>query len=382
MDESTNYIVIGKIPGYNSNINLRQPDGSGSDGRIDYTNRLKNNLTTVVMRPTGYTINFESVSRLGGLVDANPAGDTTQVDPNTGEPIKIDAVNGRVSNSLYQIGGTVPLGAALNKEGNDIVPTSTALENWRTLVSKNITGTYENSYVNELRILCTNDSTMTEVFGNTFDISTSEQIANKIGDTKIAQVAQALKKSVTVDSTMGMHMLRTGSDMIEDNQLLNVLAGKALGIQSSLPKEWFKADYNNSLQLMIKLISPAGDAESIKEYILKPLQYIIMSAAPITYDGITFGYPTIWEVEAEGMMDIKLAGVSALTITRGGNETQFNRFNQPLNVDVRMTIEPLVNGFAATMNSDIDFKNFLVTNPGMLKSSIEKQTLNYKTIKL
>lgn len=377
--ELDNHIVIGKIPGYNDNINKRPTDGSNSDNKIDYTNRLLNNLTTVVMRPTGYTINYGNMARLGGLIDnEQPAGDTNPVD----EPTTIDRVTtGNTENSLYKIGSTVDLGASLNSKDGPVIGTSTALSNWHNLVEKNITFQNTNKAVDELRILCTNDSTMTEVFGNTFDVSTAEQISNKIGDSKIGQIAQTLKKSVTVDSTMGMHMLRTGSDLIEDNQLLNVIAGKALGIQSSLPKEWFKADYNNSLQLMIKLISPAGDSESIKEYILKPLQYIIMSASPITYDGITYGYPTIWEIEAEGMMKIKLAGVSALTITRGGNETQFNRFNQPLNVDVRMTIEPLVNGFAARMDN-LDYERFLVTNPGMLKDSITRQTLNYKTIKL
>jgi len=361
----TNYIVIGKIPGYNKNINSKLL--GSEDGKTDYTQRLRHNLTTIKLRPTGYKINFESMNPFSGSTPSSAdATNTTNV------------VQEGLDKTLYAVGGEVTLGF-----GNLVDNSSTtlnALNSWLSLVRVNINETASQN-VNELRILATNDSTMSEVFSNQFDMSTAEKMANKIGESALGQVFQTLKKAVTVDSSMGLSMLQNGSGLTE-NQFLNMLGGKALGVQTALPREWFKSDYNNSLQLMIKLISPAGDENSIKEYILKPLMFLILAVSPVTYDGINYGYPTLWEVEADGLMDIKLAGISSLIITRGGTDTQFNRHNQPMNVDVRLTIEPLIHGFATPMKN-INSSAFLVTNPTMLKKSMEKDTESeYKSIKL
>lgn len=368
-ETETDYIVIGKIPGYNHQINENKIEGK----KIDYTNRLKNNLTTIKLKPTGYYINFGEITSdllkyTTGILDTNNNLNTSK----------------DIAKDLYKIGPDIPLGSQLNAYVNSSVKTVTALNNWKKLLQGNINSDSVN--IDELRILATNDSTMTEVFGNSFDTSSAEKISNRIGETSIAKSVQAMKKAVTIDSSLGLKMLESSNT---NSNLLSVIAGKALGIQTALPKEWTKSDYTNSLQLMIKLVSPSGDPISIAEYILKPLKFLILAASPVTYDGINFGYPTLWEVEADGMMDIKLAGISAMTITRGGNETQFNRFNQPLNVDVRLTIEPLINGFATIANgdsynktNDSKYDNFLVTNPGMLDSSLDTDESQYQTIKL
>ena len=44
-----------------------------------------------------------------------------------------------------------------------------------------------------------------------------------------------------------------------------------------------------------------------------------------------------------------------MTISRGGQDTMFNRYNQPTNVDVRLTVEPLVQGFASPMKNNLNF---------------------------
>ena len=51
-----NKIIIGKIPGYNKNI--EKVNG------IKYSERLKHNLTSVTMLPTGYSINYDEVTSL------------------------------------------------------------------------------------------------------------------------------------------------------------------------------------------------------------------------------------------------------------------------------------------------------------------------------
>ena len=374
-------IIIGKVPGYNDNIN-----NPGSE-TLDYTNRLKNNLTTVILRPTGYKLRYGEIaeSLIKSITGLDTAANSASVA--TGPVPTTSAQN---LDLLYTIGpGT--------DTGTGIVATSTALQRWGVLLDKtlgqlNITTTdntkknilfdTNDKAINTLKILCTNDSTMTEVFGNTYGVSTVEELANNATSMPGAKTAQLVAKYGTMASSAGgLEMLKYGSKA--NNQLLNLIAGKALGIQTALPKEWKTSSYSNSLQLMIKLVSPSGHEDDIKEYILKPLMFLILTASPVSSDGINFGYPTIWEVKAEGMMDIQLAGVSALTITRGGNETQFNRYNQPLNVDVRMVLEPLIDNFATLTGGlgDVKFNDMLVNNPKMLVDSFGEDK-NYKSIKL
>jgi len=372
---ANNRLVIGKIPGYNPKI-----QGPVSSKKApQYSERLKNNLTRVILTPTGYNILFGDLPKGIGAdkATANAAA---------------DAANGKLTKDvteLYQIGP---------KKSSGLFGTKNALEFWHQIVHSSYPDTNDKTRtVDQMEILCTNDSTMTEAFGNEYGLSTIEELANKLGNTSFGQTAQTIKKGVTFDSQAGLKLLgatdNTSDAMIEKNQFLNLIAGKTLGIQTSLPKEWKSSSYTNSLQLMIKLVSPAGDPASIKEYILKPMQFLIMMTAPITFNGITYGYPPIFDVKAEGMMNIKLGVISNMTITRGGNETQFNRFNQPLNVDVRITIDPLVNGYATPIieNAKLkaeDLEHFLVTNPKMLRDSFKAdETLTdddakYKTIKL
>lgn len=358
-------LVIGKIPGYNKKI---QKTGKKSP---QYDERLKNNLTRVILKPTGYNILFGSLPegvKESKVTDTTLGKATTDV------------------TQLYHIGP---------KENSGLFGTKDALAFWEQIVHSAYPKDDKTRGVNQMEILCTNDSTMTEAFGNDYGISTIEELANKLGNTKIGQSIQTIKKGVTFDSQAGLKLLETKNSMIEKNQFLNLIAGKTLGIQTALPKEWKSSSYTNSLQLMIKLVSPSGDPESIKEYILKPMQFLIMMTAPITFNGITYGYPPIFDVQADGMMNIKLGVISNMTITRGGNETQFNRFNQPLNIDVRLTIDPLVNGYATPIIEDnklsiSDLEHFLVTNPKMLRESFKADSTTpltdddaqYNTIKL
>ncbi len=351
-------IIIGRVPGYNTNIS-----GNG----IDYTKRLKNNLTNIVMRPTGYKINYEQFFDIGANI--------------------FKAYNGKqqTANTIYKFGPTTSL---------SVVPTSgagiTAINLWKNLVKTSFSkiGEYSSDSVKtQLNILATNDSTMVEVMSNRFDVSTAEQLATTLNGLG-GKVYQNIKKVATrgtqmLSSAGGLQLLSNSEG--NRNQFLSLLGGKALGIQSTIPKEWVSSDHNNTLQLMIKLVSPSGDSEMIDHCIIKPLMYLMLAASPVSYDGITFGYPTLWDVQADGMMDIKLGAITAMTITRGGNETQFNHNNEPLNIDIRLTIEPLAHGFASLTSSDgssvVEMDKMLVNTPKSIIDSFKK-TSNYTSIKL
>ena len=344
-------IIIGKIPGYNDKISPKEG--------INYTSRLLNNLTNVKLRPTGYTINL-----ITGISDSLLA------------TLNVFGADYSIGDSgLYKFGPGEKIGSLSSvselRENFNIKQTSqSAVKSWGEMLNGEFQGFVNGSdlqEINELNILVTNDSTVTEVFSNSFEKSAVEKLLDSVGS-RVSNVRKITGAS-TVDSGLGRQLLAGSTG--NDTGALSVLATKALGIQTALPREWTKSDYSQTLQLIVKLISPSGHPDDIKQYIEAPLKMLMIAASPVSYDGVSSGYPMLWEIEADGLMDMKLAGISAMTISRGGTDTQFNRFNQPLNVEVRMTLEPLVNGFGTLIDTDNEkYKNFLISNPGQLSKSL------------
>lgn len=363
-----NRIVIGKIPGYNTNI--QKTTSKGDNNIVAYNTKLLHNLTRVYLTPTGYRVNF---GILNNFITA-AGSDMTATSVADG----VNALNNLdINHATYQItqGEGTSFGGLLN--------TKSALEIWKNMVDSllNIDSDFKDilkqySGVNILDILCTNDSTNTEVFTNNFDTNSLDKLTASIASNKFAQMAQQiLRVGNTLSSGFGEKVLDTTNS---GNSMANFLLAKGLGIKTALPEEWVNSNYQNSLNLMIKLVSPAGDTTSIMNYIIMPLLFLITAASPLTYNGISYGYPMLWSVKAEGLMDMQLAGISALTITRGGAETQFNKDNIPLNVDVRLTLEPLIKSYVtpATVGKDATavYQNSIASTPQTVIKSIMLQS--------
>ena len=125
--------------------------------------------------------------------------------------------------------------------------------------------------------------------------------------------------------------------------------------------------------------------------------YLICASSPVTYNGTSYGFPPLWRIEAEGMQTIPLGGISTISIARGGNDTLFNQWNQPLNVDVRLSIESIIDGFAVGIGPDGSKDNFygdqssaalgtgarksLITNPQDIVDSFTYLTNNLDHVK-
>jgi hypothetical protein len=118
------------------------------------------------------------------------------------------------------------------------------------------------------------------------------------------------------------------------------------GKHTSLPKIWHATNYNPSLSLNIQLISPYGDKKSILENVIKPLTYLYILAAPRTTDGITYGKPRYVYMKGYGVSNINLGYIESLSISRGGEDVTYNRWRQPLSVNIAMSIKPAADGFA------------------------------------
>ena len=309
-----NTIVIGKIPAYNSKI-------SSTNG-IDYQNRLLNNLTVTEFTPIGYSINitdFQNIYKLGQKL------------------------------SPFSIGSDASI------LGNK-VSTYNALKQWQNM--QIFSGV--DKPCDAFKIIATNDSTINETLINQYKSNVLDNVGTWAGNkflggaftTATDFIAGTVGNSASLDTGAALSLLEN-LQTLTDNQATNVLLGKMVGIQTAFPKIWSNSEYNNTSSFTIKLISPSGHPTDIINYIIKPLRALILSASPVTFDGISYGFPPLWAVEAKGMISMKLAAVTALTISRGGQDTLFNRFNQPTNIDVRITVEPVIQGFASPLMSGI-----------------------------
>jgi len=131
---------------------------------------------------------------------------------------------------------------------------------------------------------------------------------------------------------------------------MDILKGNMLG----LPKKWDNTTYSPTFTANVNLVSPYGHPDCIKKYVVEPLLYLLLLATPFSMDGVTYGYPLMVRVKSYGICNINFGYISNISIRRGGSDVTYNKFRQPLSVDVNFSIHPAIDGLAAVVNNDID----------------------------
>lgn len=130
------------------------------------------------------------------------------------------------------------------------------------------------------------------------------------------------------------------------------------GNRMTFPKIWQSSTYTGNLSVNVKLISPYGHPKAVKEFILKPLSYLILLAAPQTINGVTFGGSIPITIKAYGLNYTVLGSIQSITFRRGGNDSSFNLYRQPLTIDISIEFQTLFDAFA-------------VFNPSVLGSNLK-----------
>lgn len=128
------------------------------------------------------------------------------------------------------------------------------------------------------------------------------------------------------------------------------------GNKISLPKIWGSSDYKASFSISTKLFSPYGTPEAIKEYIIKPLTLLLILGIPHTNDMISYGRPFAVTLRSWGTAYLNVASITSVTLQRGGTDTVYNIYKQPLIVNVNLNFESLVDGVAAFQSDDSKIK--------------------------
>lgn len=344
--ELTNVAIIGKIPGYGSTL-----DRGNTFGKI-----LLRDVTYIDMIPASYTINMNLLDSKG--TDFSDFYSYTSGDKKSSVyKIFEDIMDNLADYTLKKFR------TGVNSYPDKMFSTSFLITNAAKIIK-----TWKNT--TSIRILGANDSTFTETISNNFTGNGSRGGINSLGAMAGAKLLETgagkllggesvIGRLQNMSYTSALDALTTAST---GNGLISLLTGKVLGVEFATPNIWQSSAYNSSLNLFIKLAAPSGDPLSVLKYITLPILTLMAAGSPITLNGVTYGMPLVWDVRAYGITHFKIGAIAAMTISRGSYETVFNSAKQPLLVDVRVTIVPLMQHFA------VQYKGNGIANSKIVKS--------------
>ena len=315
------FFVIGKVPGYNKVINKQIP----------YEDKLLPHLTFVDLIPR--TVKFNK----GALKD-----------PKT-----------FVNNVLTYAEADHPM-----KYFNKVME-----KHIQYLDSYNPAAKYDG-----IRFIATVDSAINNGIIHNYD----ENLLDRALDSAFKHIVNAIGKNVKqviekiADVTAILDML-SGKQYDDERTWADVSGylNSFKGYRIHMPKMWVNTSVQDILQLSIKLTSPSGDPKSIKRYIIEPLIIIFIMSSPLSITGTDLGMPFIYEVDAHGMGHYKLAGITSINFDRGGTDVDFNIYQQPLTVNVRLTLMPLATDALTALKDTSFYKDAWFQTPDTIARSLE-----------
>jgi len=326
---TTNVTIVGKIPGYGHVL-----DEENTFGKI-----LLRDVTYIDLIPASYSVNMGMLGVKGDI--SNFYNYSSGNNASKSLNIFKDVIKNLAKHSLTQF-----------EKGLDGLPgcsasTKNLFKEKATAINKTWVKT------SSIRIMGTNDSTFTETISNNFQNNDSGSSMPSMGMKAMNKFMPSVNEALGGESMLGKFQNMGYENALDaltaastQSGLISLLSGKALGVQFATPNTWQSSSYNSTLNLFIKLASPSGDPLSIYKNITLPILTMMAAGSPITVNGVTYAMPLIWDVRAYGITHFKIGAVAAMTISRGSYETVFNSSKQPLLVDVRLTIVPLMQDFA------------------------------------
>jgi hypothetical protein len=215
-----------------------------------------------------------------------------------------------------------------------------------------------------VRIFSTDDSTMSENISVSYKQNALQNAMNTASDflsgprdlARSIVGTSTLNSAVDKSKTLASKGLQAMANNAGANQavtnFLKTMANVGLdlvgkGYRTNFPKIWDNSSYNSNLSATIKLVSPYGHPEAIKEFIIRPFLHLLLLVAPHTTNGCTYGDNIPLTIKAYGMEYLAIGAISSIDFTRGGGSTSFNLYKQPLTIDIRLSFQPLCDGFAA-----------------------------------
>ena len=214
-----------------------------------------------------------------------------------------------------------------------------------------------------VRLYSTDETIASDTVTNTMQDNFFQKAANSLSDggmlASVRQILRSVDNNSLNDLNSGIQntgltdKIKSLGDQLGGGKVGNVAKGVSnmllntiiTGHKISFPKIWSDSNYVSNMPINIQLTSPYGHPDAIKEFIIKPLMYLMILGGSKTKDGVSYGPPFPVTVCAYGMFHTPIGNISAITLRRGGNDSSFNIYKQPLTVSVTIDIELLVKGF-------------------------------------
>lgn len=291
---------------------LTLPTHADKDRRI--TNYIKKMLGVVDIIPVDYYINLKNLSKGQSVA------------------FKYDTAASKYSSLCTRYGLTAASGLRLWTT-DDTVASET--------YSNHFTENKLMRYVNSLESFGRGMYDMARSFG-------TDTLSNKLYDeaTKLAHSLVNRGSSALNNYVGNSAFLQFSSGFLEG--LGNVATDVVLkGHHIALPQIWLDSSYSPELSLTVKLATPYGVPEAVKKYVISPLVYILLMCSAKTNDGLSYGPTQPVQVRAYGISNMNLASLNLVSVRRGGRETSYNKYKQPLQLDISLSVSPLCGGFAS-----------------------------------
>ena len=204
-----------------------------------------------------------------------------------------------------------------------------------------------------LRIFLTDDTTTTDGIQAQYTENFFQKLADGLstamqGFTSIATSISSSSLNEAVDKLLSEDSINTdkivgdvagGLNLSQNGK--NALGGVIDGLKQgakivlkgqklALPKIWQSSNYSSAFSVSTKLFSPYGSPKAIKKYIIRPLVLILLMGIPQTDDMVSYGRPFAVTVRSWGTSFLTLAGITNITLQRGGADSVFNLYKKIL----------------------------------------------------
>jgi hypothetical protein len=209
----------------------------------------------------------------------------------------------------------------------------------------------EGKIISYVRIYATDNTQFQETLNTSLGENPIKSAISSVGDTiknlpggKVIDAYRQASKAIYLSPSEIEGLISShGKGGIKD--FVSLLAdASARGLKIDFPKVWSSTDYSRTLNLSITLSSPYGHPKVLYKWVYAPLIALILLGAPLNIYGFT-GMPLYLRVRAYGLSDIVLGAITSITFNRGGSNTVFNKYKQPLKFDLTITVTDLYSQF-------------------------------------
>ncbi len=244
---------------------------------------------------------------------------------------------------------TVPYGTAIeNFNAADLKPTieyTKAIEFYQKVCAGYGLEAYE-----FLRIYLTDLTTVTDDMQSEYQKNILDETLDSVTSSRIGQMFQTkynLGESLGTNEPGRAESILSQIPSSNLKTIINAVDEVLThGSRVSFPKIWSNSTFNPNLQCVIKLVSPYGHPKAINEFIIKPLSYLLILLTPSTTNGLTTHRPQYLTLKSYGLSNLTLCQPKAISIRRGGDDTSYNAFKQPLSIEISLQFEAVTEGFA------------------------------------